>query len=100
MTFVSLTFITFNLITKNNNKGLLLFSFLERFRMKNPADREDAESHRDNFPSTDGRDEMNLAEYPIALLADRAPKDVKTLVYKDKDQTLTITGSDLLGLPT
>src|SRR4051794_5807274 len=51
-------------------------------------------------PSSDGRDEMNLAEYPIALLADRAPKDVKTLVYKDRDETLTITGSDLLGLPT
>ena len=51
-------------------------------------------------PNSDGRDEMNLAEYPIALLADRAPKDVKTLVYKDRDETLTITGSDLLGLPT
>ena len=50
-------------------------------------------------PGCDGRDEMNLAEYPIALLADRAPKDVKTLVYKDRDETLTITGSDLLGLP-
>src|SRR3954453_2103666 len=52
------------------------------------------------FPPSDGRDEMNLAEYPIALLADRAPKDVKTLVYKDRDETLTITGSDYLGLPT
>ena len=50
--------------------------------------------------NTDSRDEMNLAEYPIALLADRAPKDVKTLIYNDKDETLTITGSDLLGLPT
>jgi hypothetical protein len=48
----------------------------------------------------EGRDEMNLAEYPIALLADRAPNDVKTVVYHDKDETLTITGSDLLGLPT
>jgi hypothetical protein len=25
-----------------------------------------------------GRDEMNLAEFPIALLADRAPKGQKT----------------------
>jgi hypothetical protein len=48
----------------------------------------------------EGRDEMNLAEYPIALLADRPPNDVKTVVYHDKDETLTITGSDLLGLPT
>jgi hypothetical protein len=46
-----------------------------------------------------GRDEMNLCEYPIALLVDRAPRDVKTVFYKDRDETLTITGSDLLGLP-
>jgi hypothetical protein len=43
---------------------------------------------------------MNLAEYPIALLADRAPDGIKTVVYHDRDETLTITGSDLLGLPT
>jgi hypothetical protein len=43
---------------------------------------------------------MNLAEYPIALLADRAPEGVKTIAYHDRDETLTITGSDLLGLPT
>lgn len=49
---------------------------------------------------SDGRDEMNLAEYPIALLADRAPDGVKTITYHDRDETLTITGSDLLGLPT
>ena len=47
-----------------------------------------------------GRDEMNLCEYPIALLADRAPKDQKTIHYHNRDETLTITGSDLLGLPT
>lgn len=55
-----------------------------------------SESHHDR----EGRDEMNLAEYPIALLADRAPDGIKTLVFHDKDETLTITGSDLLGLPT
>jgi hypothetical protein len=56
----------------------------------------------DTVPGHDheGRDEMNLAEYPIALLADRAPEGIKTLVYHDRDETLTITGSDLLGLPT
>jgi hypothetical protein len=54
----------------------------------------------DSTRDRDGRDEMNLAEYPIALLADRQPKDVKTLVYHDRDEMLTITGSDLLGLPT
>src|SRR4051794_31840705 len=54
----------------------------------------------DAMHEREGRDEMNLAEYPIALLADRSPNDVKTVVYHDKDETLTITGSDLLGLPT
>src|SRR3954451_25216901 len=47
-----------------------------------------------------GRDEMNLAEFPITLLADRAPKDQKTLVFRDGEQTLTVTGSDAYGLPT
>lgn len=58
------------------------------------------ESALDLPANQDGRDEMNLAEYPIALLGDRAPRDVRTLIYKDRDETLTITGSDYLGLPT
>jgi Replication initiator protein A len=57
-------------------------------------------SASDSSRDREGRDEMNLAEYPIALLADRAPDGLKTVVYHDKDETLTITGSDLLGLPT
>src|SRR3954454_6886480 len=47
-----------------------------------------------------GRDEMNLAEFPITLLADRAPQGQKTLVFRDGEQTLTVTGSDAYGLPT
>lgn len=47
-----------------------------------------------------GRDEMNLAEFPVTLLADIAPKGQKTLVYRDGEQTLTITASDAYGLPT
>lgn len=31
-----------------------------------------------------GRDEMNLAEFPITLLADRVPKDQKEAVYQDE----------------
>jgi hypothetical protein len=31
-----------------------------------------------------GRDEMNLAEFPIALLTDRIPKDQKEAVYQDE----------------
>lgn len=47
-----------------------------------------------------GRDEMNLAEFPIALLADFAPKDQKTLYFEGGDGQLTVTGSDAYGLPT
>jgi Replication initiator protein A len=47
-----------------------------------------------------GRDEMNLAEFPIALIADRVPAGQKTLHFKDKHGELTITGSDAYGLPT
>lgn len=47
-----------------------------------------------------GRDEMNLAELPIALMTDRASKDCKTLIFQNRDGKLIITGSDLYGLPT
>ena len=46
-----------------------------------------------------GRDEMNLAEFPIALLADRVPKDQKTIHFEDKHGRLTVTASDAYGLP-
>jgi hypothetical protein len=49
---------------------------------------------------TNGRDEMNLAEFPISVLADRAPKGTKTLIFRDGEATLTLTGSDAYGLPT
>ena len=53
-------------------------------------------------PSTEnnGRDEMNLAEFPITLLTDRSPRDQKTLRYEDAHGKLLITGSDAYGLPT
>jgi hypothetical protein len=47
-----------------------------------------------------GRDEMNLAEFPISLLADRVPKGQKTLYFEDRHGRLTVTGSDAYGLPT
>jgi hypothetical protein len=47
-----------------------------------------------------GRDEMNLAEFPITLLSDRPPRDQKTLCYEDANGKLLITGSDAYGLPT
>jgi hypothetical protein len=50
--------------------------------------------------SVHGRDEMNLAEFPITVLADRAPKGTKTLIFRASQGQLTITGSDAFGLPT
>jgi hypothetical protein len=50
--------------------------------------------------SMHGRDEMNLAEFPITVLADRAPKGAKTLIFRASHGQLTITGSDAFGLPT
>ena len=47
-----------------------------------------------------GRDELNLAEFPIALVADRAPRGQKTLYFEDRHGRLTVTGSDAYGLPT
>ena len=43
---------------------------------------------------------MNLAEFPIALLADYAPTGPKTLYFEDAHGRLTVTGSDAHGLPT
>jgi hypothetical protein len=58
----------------------------------------------------DGRDALNLVEFPLALLSDRSSKDQKTISFKDmvwdKGQRkqvfrrLTITASDQYGLPT
>src|SRR3954471_19290365 len=57
-----------------------------------------------------GRDEMNFAEFPLALLTDRAPSDLKTLEAEDQiyderkgqlvSRKLTITSSDKYGLTT
>ena len=57
-----------------------------------------------------GRDEMNLAEFPLATLADRAPHGCKTLMFEDRiwdrgqrqhvARRLTISASDKFGLPT
>ena len=46
-----------------------------------------------------GRDELNLAEFPIALIAERQPKGKKTIYFQDQHGRLTVTGSDEYGLP-
>ena len=61
--------------------------------------------------STDGgwKDELNLAEFPIASLSDRIPDGQTTLVFEDRLERrdsqpivrrLTITGTHKHGLPT
>lgn len=47
-----------------------------------------------------GRDEMNLAEFPITLLTDRAPAGQLTLRYEGQHGTLTVAGTEAYGLPT
>ena len=51
-----------------------------------------ATAHLNNM----GRDEMNLAEFPLATLADRAPRGCKTLVFEDRiwdrGQANTVSG--------
>ena len=59
--------------------------------------------------SGDGKDELNLAEFPLCALAHRL-QDQKTLRFEDRvwdarrketiTRQLTITGSDAYGLPT
>jgi replication initiator protein A len=65
---------------------------------------------REALRPTGGRDELNLAEFPTALLSDRVPGGCKSLVFEDTvfdrqanetvTRRLTITGSDTYGLPT
>lgn len=63
-----------------------------------------------NEPHSFGRDELNLAEFPLASLSDRVPDGQKTLEYSDiiwdqgrrehVSRKLIITASDKYGLPT
>ena len=58
----------------------------------------------------DGKDEMNLAEFPLSAIADRLDPGLKTLSFEDQvwdnsrgemvPRQLTITASDQYGLPT
>lgn len=57
----------------------------------------------------DGRDELNLAEFPLSLISKRADQDAKVLVFEDKiwdsenrtmvSRKVTISGSADCGLP-
>lgn len=59
---------------------------------------------------SEGKDENNLAEFPVALLSDRAELGQKTIEFQDTltdwktgkqiTRRVSITGSDQFGLPT
>jgi Replication initiator protein A len=67
-------------------------------------------SPRQSLTLLGGRDEMNLAEFPITLLTDRAPRGCKVLIFEDEvfdkraskpiKRRLTITAAEPHGLPT
>ena len=75
-------------------------------------DKEASEIHRRNGVRKTfiGRDELNLAEFPVAALADRVPAGQKTLVFEDRIRDygkgkpvlrrVTIAASPTYGLPT
>jgi hypothetical protein len=46
-----------------------------------------------------GRDEMNLADFPMHALTDHVPDGQKTLYFHSPQGKLTVTGSDAYGLP-
>lgn len=58
----------------------------------------------------DGRDELNLAEFPISAIGSRSDPNLKTLKFEDRsfdkaagemiDRKLIVTASDEYGLPT
>jgi replication initiator protein A len=58
----------------------------------------------------DGRDEFNLAEFPLTVLTDKTPSGVKTIEWEDEiidkvtslpiKRKVIVTGSDAFGLPT
>ena len=63
-----------------------------------------------SISSSEGRDELNLAEFPLAALSHRAADGQKTLEFKDTifdrqagkliERRLTVTAADKFGLPS
>jgi len=70
----------------------------------------DSDQDVSTFLLAPGKDEMNFAEHPIALLTDRVPKTQRTLIYEDTvysprrkklvPRKRVIEGSQEYGLPT
>ena len=71
---------------------------------------EEPAQQRFHADPTNGRDELNLAEFPLALLADRAPPGYNSLHYTDTvfdqsrgrqvQRSLVVSAPEEYGLPT
>jgi hypothetical protein len=100
------------LITLNNlQQHLAVVLFLKKEFVKDAGTEEIKEPILEAvLQLDDGRDELNLAEFPLAAIADRVPDGQKTLVFEDEifdsgkaaviTRRLTISASDKYGLPT
>jgi hypothetical protein len=74
------------------------------------TDAENSKTRVGKFNPGDARDEMNLAEFPLAVLGDRVPAGLKTIEFSDEykdwktgravERRVCITGSDKYGLPS
>ena len=64
---------------QQDSNGLLPF-FWDKTMEERPYGTIDDPRHQ--LRPTGGRDELNLAEFPITLLCDRVPKGCKTLVFE------------------
>ena len=94
---------------ENQQHDCGLDASLHSITMKGNKHNESAESQWSS-QSDMGRDELNIAEFPLTLLTDRAPPDLKSLEFADRiwDKSqgayvmrrLTVTGSERYGLPT
>src|SRR5262249_29989328 len=79
-------------------------------RMTEPARAETIEEAAPPAGARYGHDELNFAEFPLVVLADRPPPGVKTIHYEDEyhdprtgkliPRKVAVTGSEGHGLPT
>ncbi len=61
-----------------------MLRFLSRWGRMGQSERKVETFAERVHPTNMGRDELNLAEFPLATLADKAPRDCKTLAFEDQ----------------
>jgi hypothetical protein len=96
--------------TLNHNNTTVVVLFAERRVRTEEPPHQRIEPELTAPKVIEGKDELNLAEFPLSAIADRLQPDQKTLVFEDRildvgrgemiTRQLTITASDHYGLPT